>query len=64
MKKLMLMSPGLFGQDPTQMSQMSQLLPMMLMDSEDNSKSKMLMMSMMQNPNMDINQIMPLLMAE
>lgn len=61
---MMLMSPGLFGQDPTQQSQMSQLLPLMLMDSEDNSKSKMLMMSMMQNPDMDINQIMPLLMAE
>ena len=41
MKKLMLLSPGLFGQDPTQSAQMSQLMPLLLLDDDsDDSSSK------------------------
>ena len=65
MKKMMLMSPGLFGQDPVQADQMSPLLPLIMMndDNDDSdSSSKALMMMLMQNPNQDMSQILPLLM--
>ena len=40
MKKMMLMSPGLFGQDPTQAGQMNQLLPLILMGDDDDSDAE------------------------
>ena len=41
MKKLLLLSPGLFGQDPTQSAQMNQLMPLLLLDDDsDDLNSK------------------------
>ena len=43
---------------------MTHMMPLLLMDGSDDSKSKALMMAMMQNPNMDISQMLPLLMSD
>ena len=62
--KVMLMSPGLMGQNQMQADQMSQILPYMLMKDSSSSNAKKMMMLMMQNPQVDMNQMMPLLMAD
>ena len=36
MKKMLILSPGLFGQDHTQMSQVQNLLPLLLLDDDEN----------------------------
>ena len=43
---------------------MTHMMPLLLMSGSDDSKSKTLMMAMMQNPNMDISQMLPLLMND
>ena len=64
MLMMMLMSPGLMGQNPTQANQMSSMLPLLLMDSESDDNSNMLMMTMMMNPNADMNSMLPMLMMD
>lgn len=59
--KMLLFSPGLLGQNEEQGSQMSSLLPFLMMES-GNENSEMLMMMMMQQPGADINTMLPFLM--
>ena len=59
--KMLLFSPGLFGQNEDQGNQMNSLLPFLMMESQ-NENSEMLMMMMMQQPGADMNTMLPLLM--
>merc|ERR1711935_1118022 len=62
---IMMMSPGLMGKNPDQANQMSSVLPLLLMDSDSNSTSTdLLMMTMMMNPNADMNTMLPMLMMD
>ena len=61
-KKLMLLQSGVFGQQSD--AQLNQLMPLLLLDADSGAKSKMLMMTMMQNPHTDMNQILPYLLLE
>ena len=63
MLMMMMMSPGLMGQNPEQANQMSSMLPLMLMNSDDSDNSNMLMMTMMMNPSADMNTMLPMLSA-
>ena len=64
MLMMMMMSPGLLGQNPAQAGQMSSMLPLLLMDSESDDNTNMLMMTMMMNPNADMSSVLPLLMMD
>jgi len=61
---MMVMSPGLLGDNQVQADQMNPLLPLMLMDESGNNNTMMLMRMMMQNPNAGIDQMLPFLLLD
>ena len=61
--KMMLLSPGLLGQNPQQSDQISQILPFML-HGDDLDNSKKMMFLMMSQPNAQIESLLPLLLLE
>ena len=62
--KMMLLSPGLLGKSETQARQMNPMLPYMLMDKGNDENSKMIMMLMLQDPNISLDNILPYIMLE
>ena len=61
--KMMLLSPGLLGQNPEQSDQISQILPFML-HGDDLDNSKKMMFLMLRQPNAEIQSFLPLLLLE
>ena len=57
--KMMLLSPGLLGKSETQARQMNPMLPYMLMDKGNDENSKMIMMLMLEDPNISLDNILP-----
>jgi len=62
--KMMLLSPSLLGKSQTQACQMDALLPYLLMNNGENENSKIIMMMMLQNPNISVENILPYIMFE
>ena len=62
--KMMLLSPGLLGKSETQARQMNPMLPYMLMDKGNDENSKMIMMLMLEDPNISLDNILPYIMFE
>ena len=62
--KMMLLSPSLLGKSQTQACQMDPMLPYLFMNNGGNENSKIIMMMMLQNPNISMENILPYIMFE
>ena len=62
--KMMLLSPGLLGKSETQARQMNPMLPYMLMDKGNDENAKIIMMLMLEDPNISLDNILPYIMFE
>ena len=62
--KMMLLSPGLLGKSETQARQMNPMLPYMFMNKGNDENSKIIMMLMLEDPNISLDNILPYIMLQ